>query len=104
LRELGVNGVEFVDFVPYEQLPARINAADVCLGGHFSKKDKAARVIAGKTFQFLACGRPTIVGDNPANRELFREGGLVHFVPMGDCMALADKIMELTKAWEIAGE
>ncbi len=103
LHELDVRSTEFVDFVPYEGLPAEIHAADVCLGGHFSKKDKAARVIAGKTFQFLACGKPTIVGDNPANRELFRDGSLVHFVPMGNRTALAEEIMEIAREWRITG-
>jgi glycosyltransferase involved in cell wall biosynthesis len=93
LRELNLRNVELIDFVPYEQLPVEINRADLCLGGHFSSKDKAGRVIAGKTYQFLACGRPTIVGDNPANRELLSEGGLVHFVRVNDPEALAHKIM-----------
>jgi len=97
LASLNLRSAEFVDFVPYEQLPIEVNKADICLGGHFSAKDKARRVIAGKTFQFLACARPTILGDNPANRELFTEGDLVRFVEMNDPVGLATRIREMTK-------
>jgi glycosyltransferase involved in cell wall biosynthesis len=95
LTKLSLQNADLVDFVPYEQLPAEINKADLCLGGHFSGRDKAKRVIAGKTFQFLACGKPTIVGDNPASRELFTEGDLVHFVEMNNPQSLTEKIMQL---------
>ena len=94
-EEMNLKNVEFVDFVAYEDLPAEINRADLCLAGHFSDRNKAARVIAGKTFQFLACGKPTILGDNPANRELFIEGDVVHFVKMNDPNDLARKILEI---------
>jgi len=95
LTQLDIKNADLIDSVPYEKLPMEINKADVCLGGHFSAKDKAKRVIAGKTFQFLSCGRPTIVGDSPANRELLMEHDLVHFVAMNNPDALAAKIMEV---------
>jgi len=94
---LNIKNVEFIDFIPYERLPEEISKADVCLGGHFSNRDKAKRVIAGKTFQFLACRRQTIVTDNAANRELFKEGSLAHFVKMNSPEELADKILELKR-------
>lgn len=94
IRALQLKNVEFVDFIPYERLPFEINRADVCLGGHFSDRDKAMRVIAGKTFQFLACEKPTVVGDNPANKELFKDKALVKFVKMNNPDDLADKILE----------
>lgn len=95
IKSLALKNVELTDFVAYETLAEEINKADVCLGGHFSHRQKASMVIAGKTFQFLACGRPTILSDNPANRELFQEAGLVHFVRANDEKSLADKILEL---------
>lgn len=93
--DLNTNNIEFGGLLSYEKLPIEINRADLCLGGHFSDVNKAKRTIAGKTFEFLACGKPTIVGDSPANRELFEEGGLVHFVKMNDPEALAGKVLEV---------
>lgn len=95
VKELKLKNVEFVDFIPYEQLPAEINKSDVCLGGHFADTDKAKRVIASKTFQFLACEKPTIVGDNQANSELFKDKGLVKLVKMNSPKDLGKKILEV---------
>ena len=82
-------------WVPEEELPARIARADICLGGHFSSMPKAARVISGKTYQFLAMSKPVIVGNNPANRELLSDGEDAVFVDMGDPQALAAAITRL---------
>ncbi|MEW6553619.1 MAG: glycosyltransferase [Actinomycetota bacterium] len=82
-------------WVPEERLPERIARADICLGGHFSSMPKAARVISGKTYQFLAMRKAVIVGDNPANRELLRDGEDAFFVAMGDPEALAAAISRL---------
>jgi glycosyltransferase involved in cell wall biosynthesis len=93
--ELGLRNVRFPGWLPYEQLPACIAAADLCLGGHFSDVPKAARVIATKTYQFIAMRKPTIVADNPATREVFVPGSDVWGVPMGSARALADAIQTL---------
>lgn len=94
-RELNVKNVGFVDWIPYERLPLKIAKADLCLGGHFSDIGKARRVIAGKTFQFIAMGKPVIVGDNPANRELFDDRKNALMCEMANAEALAEAILEL---------
>lgn len=100
-RELGLKNVEFCPPVPLSQLPDEIAQAMICLGGHFSDKGKARRVIAGKTFQCLAMGRPTIVGDNPANRELLTPNYDAWFCPMADPEALASAILTLVRDPEL---
>ncbi len=94
-NELDVQNVEFKAPMPIDRLADEVAAATVCLGGHFSTIDKAKRVIAGKTFQALAMGKATIVGDNPANRELLTPGYDALFCPMGDPQALASAVLTL---------
>ncbi len=95
VNELGLSNVDLVGWIPTERLPAYIAEASICLGGHFSTIPKAGRVIATKTFQFIAMRKPTIVGDNAGTRELFVPGEHVYAVPMGDPAALARAIGEL---------
>jgi len=94
-QEMEIKNINFVDWMPYENLPLEIAKADVCLGGHFSDIDKAKRVIAGKTFQFIAMKKPVIVGDCPANRELFTDKENALFVKMADAASLGEAILEL---------
>jgi glycosyltransferase involved in cell wall biosynthesis len=94
-QQLGLANVDFVDWLAPDALRAELASATIGLGGHFADNPKARRVIAGKTFQLLAAGLPTIVGDNPANRELFRPGGEVVAVPHAQPAALAAAIRQL---------
>jgi glycosyltransferase involved in cell wall biosynthesis len=95
--ELELHNVDWVPFLHFSKLPDEIDAADICLGGHFSTIPKAARVIGGKTFECLAMGKPTIVGENPANRELLTHGHDACFCPMADPDALAQSILTLAQ-------
>jgi glycosyltransferase involved in cell wall biosynthesis len=95
--ERGTKGgnLTWLQWVPEEELPEMIASADICLGGHFSSMPKAARVISGKTYQFLAMRKPVVVGDNPANQELLEDGENAVFVSMDDPGALAAAIVRL---------
>ena len=65
--------IEWIPSLPYEELPDRIAAADVCLG-IFGRSDKAARVVPTKVYQILAVGTPLVTRDSPAMRELLPAG------------------------------
>jgi len=101
VQKLNVKNIRLIDWIPYEKLPLKIVKADICLGGHFSDIDKAKRTIAGKTFQFIAMKKPVIVGNNPANRELFENRKNALMVEMADADALADAILELKENEEL---
>lgn len=104
-RDLNVKNVEFIGRMPYQEfyrrLPLEIANSDLCLGGHFSNVDKGKRVIAEKTFEFIAMKKPVIVGDNPANRELFENRKNALLVEHANSDALADAILELKNDMEL---
>ncbi len=95
VSDLGIKNIEFLPPIPLKSLPEFINQGMICLGGHFGSSDKAARVIAGKTFQCLAMGKPTIVGENSANHELLTHGYDAWFCEMNNPEALAQAILAL---------
>jgi glycosyltransferase involved in cell wall biosynthesis len=94
-ERVNASNVEFLPTVPQAQLPGEIAAADLCLGGHFGDTSKARRVIAGKTFEFLAMARPVIASDTPGSRELVTHGQSAYLVPLADPEALAAAIASL---------
>lgn len=89
------NNISYPGWLSQEELAEHIAQADLCLAGHFSKDiDKAKRTIPGKAYIYEAMGRPMILGDGPANHELFSPDENHIFVPMGDSAALAKEIRE----------
>jgi glycosyltransferase involved in cell wall biosynthesis len=103
-HDLGLENVHFPGWIPFDSLPARIAGADLCLGGHFGDVAKAQRVIATKTFQFLAMGKPAIVGDNPANREAMAHRVNAYLSPMANAEALAETIHRLYQDTDLREE
>ncbi len=94
-----VTNLRFEDWVAYEQLPARLAAADVALG-IFGTTSKAKMVIPTKVYQAAACGRPVVTADTPALREVFTPGTDVVAVRAGDARALAATLRRLRDAPE----
>lgn len=90
----GIPQLRFVDWVPYEELPAWIGRADLCLGV-FGTSQKAAMVVPNKVYQAAAGGRPVVTGDTPGVREVFTHGESIWLTPPGDGAALAETLAVL---------
>ena len=93
-NKIKLPNIEYVPWVPYEKLPVEIRKSHLCLGGHFSNINKSKRVIAGKTYQFISCGVPTIVGDNRANREVYADDDVI-FINQNDPNLLSETILKI---------
>jgi glycosyltransferase involved in cell wall biosynthesis len=92
-----LNNTLFIPWLDQKKLSDYIAMSDLCLAGHFNGTiEKAKRVIPGKAYIFQSMKMPMILGDNPANREVFSEKDKnIYFVKMGDEKELANKIKEI---------
>lgn len=95
----GQKNVAFYTWLSQGELAEKISMADLCLAGHFDGNiGKAKRTIPGKAYIYSAMEKKMILGDSPANHELYREEEEnVYFVTQGDAEALAAKIEELAR-------
>lgn len=94
-----LHNVELKPRVPFEELPALVAGAAVCLGV-FGDTPKASRVVPNKVFQCMGVGRPVVTSDSPATRELFADGENVVLVPPADPSALAAALRALARDGE----
>ena len=89
---LGIANVDFIDPVPFEQLPELIASAQICLG-IFGDTSKTMRVVPNKVFEYMLMGKPIITADSPAVRELFApDPPALVLVPPADAAALAEAV------------
>lgn len=101
--KLGVQRIQWTDWLPYEALGERLRAADIALGV-FSGGTKAGRVIPNKVHQALACGVPVVTRRSPAVERLLVDGESALLVPPDDPEALADAILRLASDREMRRE
>jgi glycosyltransferase involved in cell wall biosynthesis len=86
-----LKNVRHLPWVSYGELPRLIAAADLGLAGPFGGTGQARRVITGKTFQFLAMGKPALIGKTAAAGE-FEDKVNSLLVNQADSWALAEAI------------
>ncbi len=84
--------IKHTEWIPFETLPDIIRSSGICLGGPFGDTVQAQYVITGKTYQFLACAAPVIVGKSETLK-LFSDKINSLVVPQADPRALADAIL-----------
>ena len=90
-----LSNIKYINWLTQQELADYIANADLCLAGHFSGDiSKAKRTIPGKAYIYEAMERPMILGDGPANHELFQEDDKHTFVEMGNPEALAQAIFK----------
>jgi glycosyltransferase involved in cell wall biosynthesis len=95
-EDLNITSVRFLNRRPYDELPALMASAHVCLG-IFGTSGKAQRVIPNKVFDALAAARAVVTADTPAAREVLTDGENARLCPPGDPEALAEALATLER-------
>ncbi len=90
----GLKNVDFLDWIPQDELPRAIEAADVCLG-IFGRTEKAQRVVPHKIFQSMAMRKPVISARTSAAEEFFTHRKNIYFCDEPLPKSLARAILEL---------
>jgi glycosyltransferase involved in cell wall biosynthesis len=96
-HDLGLSKVvEFLDPVPFEDLPALVAQASICvapLSNH--ERNRIAAPIPHKVLVYMAARRPVVAPQQPVFRDLIEPGvhGLLY--PPNDVAGLADALVQL---------
>ncbi|MBD3329334.1 glycosyltransferase [Candidatus Dojkabacteria bacterium] len=75
----------------YDRIIDHMNTANLCVSGPLGATNQARRVIHGKTYQYLALGRPTVIGKIPYDYGFINKKNCL-YVEQGDPEALAELI------------
>lgn len=84
--------IEYKKWVTFETLPKMMMDADLCLAGPFGKTVQSNYVITGKAYQYLAMGRPVVIGKNKESH-IFTDKKNALLVEQASAKSLADAII-----------
>jgi len=99
-EQMGLSNVEFLDPVPKSAMPSLLAATDCCIA-HLKPSAMQAMVYPNKVFDYMAAGRPTVLGIGGVIREVIEgaQGGIP--TEPGDARAMADAIEFLSRSPEV---
>ncbi|MEE8289947.1 MAG: sugar transferase, partial [Candidatus Tectomicrobia bacterium] len=97
-----LSNVRFLNQQPRDTIPLFINASDVCLV-LLRKAELFTTVLPSKMLEFMACGRPVVLGvDGQARRILDQAQAGVYTSP-GDGASLTQVVMDLYRDSDLRG-
>ena len=86
--------VTFTDWVAADEVPAYINAADVCIVPH-EKNAHTDNTIPHKLYQYMTCGRPVVVSDCSPLKRVVNEAKSGLVFEAGNPRSFADILQEM---------
>ncbi|MHB9133220.1 MAG: glycosyltransferase family 4 protein [Armatimonadota bacterium] len=97
IRKLKVQEhVELLPSVPHDQVPAVIQAADICVAPLApTERNTVQGCSPVKLFEYMACGKPIIASDLPVVREVLEHGETALLFNMKKSAHLADALVQL---------
>lgn len=97
LKKNNAKNYTFKNSLPRKDLIKEIQKADWVLAGGYEDSTKSKIIIRNSTFECIALGKPVIIPDTPANRELLENGVSALMCKLGDSKSLAGTILNLDK-------
>jgi glycosyltransferase involved in cell wall biosynthesis len=94
VSDLKLTNVRFLPQQPRQKIPSIIRASDVCLV-LLKKASVFETVIPTKMLEFMACGRPVILGVDGQARQLIETARAGVFIEPEDPAALAQTVTQL---------
>ncbi|MGH7146794.1 MAG: sugar transferase [Nitrospiraceae bacterium] len=91
---LRLDNIRFVDQQPRDRIPAFINMSDICLV-LLRRAELFATVLPSKMLEFMACGRPVVLGVDGQARKILDEAQAGIYVLPGDPAALTQALLDL---------
>lgn len=101
-----LENVEFYGEQPRSEVPKIVNASDVCMV-LLRKDDVFKTVIPSKMLEFMACGRPVLLGVDGQARQILDAANAGMFVEPQNPDALADAVRQMIarrSEWEAWGD
>ena len=101
-----LENVEFYGEQPRAEVPKIVNSSDVCMV-LLRKADVFKTVIPSKMLEFMACGRPVLLGVDGQARQILDAANAGMFVEPQNSDALADAVRQMIarrSEWEAWGE
>jgi len=93
MESYGLKNVIFAGAQPKEKMPEYCNAADVCIA-ILKKLDSFTTTYPNKIFDYMACGRPTILAIDGVAREVIEKAKGGEFVEPDNQEQLAQKVLK----------
>lgn len=95
----------FTGMVPYKQAPLYISASAVCVvpATNDERNQRSGRASL-KLFEYLACGKPVVVGDVEGDRDVTLEAKAGYVVRAEDSAQLSGAIIKLLKDKELGNK
>jgi glycosyltransferase involved in cell wall biosynthesis len=90
-KKQGAN-IQYSSWMKISELARTMHESQLCLGGPFGGTRQALNVVTGKTYQSLACGVATVVGEGHATNDLFIDKVNCLKVPQKDVVALTEAV------------
>lgn len=94
VKRYGLSNVNFVPWLPKEELVQRIANSSLCLGV-FGVTPQSMMTINNKIYEALAMAKPVITGDSPTLRAAFTHGRHLYLVQRAYPQELANAIRDL---------